>query len=305
MCAACNIYISEGKDTSILDKIQSVPKQKSDVILGNVFIDETYNRTGLTVVGKTVQSIVNVAVDVADMALSLIDLTMHKATHPRLGVVDHISCHPLTPPHVPLEMASDAARGIAERLGSGERAVPVYIYGHASRGLDASLGNKDGEIGLADIRRHFSYFSANEEESWEGCIQEDEYLASFPPACGPLHVHPQRGIACVGSVPWVVNHNVLLDTRDVTVAKGIARLVRETGGGLKSVQAMGLVAKDGVEVACNLLDENVSSPAKVDKMIRQLATERGIKVLNSYQTGKSVHDLLRLQDVWMNIDERV
>jgi glutamate formiminotransferase len=103
----------------------------------------------------------------------------------------------------------------------------------------------------------------------------------------------------------VVNHNVLLDTKDVNVAKDIAKCVRETGGGLKSVQAMGLVSKDGVEVACNLLDEHESSSDKVDEMIRQLALECDVKVLKSYQTGKSVQDLLRLQDVWMNIDERV
>jgi len=38
-------------------------------------------------------------VNVAEAALSVIDLCKHSATHPRLGAVDHVSCHPV-PEHL-------------------------------------------------------------------------------------------------------------------------------------------------------------------------------------------------------------
>eukprot|EP00889_Picochlorum_renovo_P000243 jgi/Picre1/27273/NNA_000242.t1 len=77
----------------------------------------------------------------------------------------------------------------------------------------------------------------------EGCqfgCRASSCSPAHPPAFGPSVVRPEWGIACVGSVPWVVNHNVVLNTPDVAVAKDIARRVSERGGGLQAVQAMGL-----------------------------------------------------------------
>ena len=44
-------------------------------------------------------------------ALSSLDLRAHTASHPRLGVVDHISCHPLLQPsdvHAAAEVSSSS-----------------------------------------------------------------------------------------------------------------------------------------------------------------------------------------------------
>lgn len=295
--AACNIYVSEGRDANIVQKLVKVPKRKSEVMLGHVFVDEAYNRTGITIVGKTVSAIVNTAVDIADTALSLIDLTMHRASHPRLGVVDHIACHSLLPPDVPKEMADDAARLIAQQLATGKHPLPCYLYG------SASASSSQGEVTLASIRRNFNYFSSNRNAEWEGCSSQDEYLAKFPPAFGPHHVNPQWGVACIGSTPWVVNHNILLETEDVSIAKEIARSVSERGGGLKHVQAMGLATNGGVEIACNLLDERATSPDDVDNRVQELAGSYNIRLLKSYQTGKSTKELLGLLDTWMDIPE--
>jgi glutamate formiminotransferase len=45
----------------------------------------------------------------ARAALAVLDLRQHAATHPRLGTVDHISCHPLGAQAV-LQSAAEAAR---------------------------------------------------------------------------------------------------------------------------------------------------------------------------------------------------
>lgn len=53
------------------------------------------------------------AVQLARAALAAIDLRLHSASHPRLGVVDHISCHPLGT-GAALSTAAEAARLIGK-----------------------------------------------------------------------------------------------------------------------------------------------------------------------------------------------
>lgn len=48
----------------------------------------------------------------------------------RLGVVDHVSCHPLGSA-TPMEEAVRVARGVGDAVAA--LGVPVYYYGHASR----------------------------------------------------------------------------------------------------------------------------------------------------------------------------
>lgn len=51
------------------------------------------------------------AVQLSKAALSLLDLQQHTATHPRLGVVDHIVCNPLGT-EAQLRSAAEAAQSI-------------------------------------------------------------------------------------------------------------------------------------------------------------------------------------------------
>jgi glutamate formiminotransferase len=76
------------------------------------------------------------------MGVQSIDLRRHTATHPRLGAVDHISCHPLGPA-ANLQAAAALAHAIGSQLALPPTGLPVYYYGAAS-----SSGRR-----LADIRR--------------------------------------------------------------------------------------------------------------------------------------------------------
>jgi glutamate formiminotransferase len=103
--------------------------------------------------------------DYAACALTLpfcsrqLDLRAHATSHPRLGVVDHISVHALPPGGGASRDASsdahDAAAALAVRLGgalaSPPAPLPVYYYGGASA----------QRRGLADVRRSLGYFGAN------------------------------------------------------------------------------------------------------------------------------------------------
>ena len=306
---ACNVYISQGRDESLIkslvDEITRVSHsfkgshdgQKNSLTLGHIFVDSSYNRTGFTLVGSSVDAVAQGAAALSHKALSCIDLREHDATHPRLGVVDHISCHPLRRGWPgDMEIAGACAKEIGLILGD-KYDVPTFLYGTCKQqqaGPDTSL---------ASIRRRFGYFKAHggarNRQEWQGL--DDSWLDTMnsviqdnPPDFGPNTVSANVGIACVGSVPWVINHNVILNTTNVDIAKQVAKKVSERGGGLKSVQAMGLEIDGGVEVACNLLDSEVSDCQMVDDFIsKELAgSHKGVAIVKSYQTGKPVSQLL-------------
>ncbi len=79
---------------------------------------------------------------VSQAAVQAIDMRGHDALHPRLGAVDHISCHPLGP-DATLDDAAELAVGIGRELSQPPTSLPVYFYGHAH----------PQKATLADIRR--------------------------------------------------------------------------------------------------------------------------------------------------------
>ena len=272
--------------------LNNSPSDIHSASLAHVFVDSSYNRTGFTLIGSRLDKMVHGVLELSKMALSLIDLRDHHATHPRLGVVDHISCHPLDDGG--MGGARDCAVAIARALGD-EIGIPTYLYGTAS----------PNKAQLSDIRRHFGYFkpdkSSERNQEWSGAIvSSDENATSsmietLSPSFGPHKVRPEWGISCVGSVPWVINHNVVLTTEDLAVAKHIARRVSERGGGLPAVQAMGLEVQGAVEVACNLLDSSHTTTAMVDELISKLGRDiYGVEIARSYQTGKTRDQLVDL-----------
>lgn len=115
------------------------------------------------------------------------------------------------------------------------------------------------------------------------------------PDYGPKSAPPESGIVVVGACPWVMNYNVPLASDNLEAAKLIARKVSERGGGLARVQAMALLHGDNcIEIACNLLDMEVSGPDVVQNLVSDLATVEEIRVHPGYLTGYSEDEILQL-----------
>jgi Formiminotransferase domain, N-terminal subdomain len=68
--------------------------------------------------------------NLATAAACEISLQQHSASHPRLGVVDHISCHPIQPVS-DLRTASQVAHDIGAALARALPDLPVLMYGAA------------------------------------------------------------------------------------------------------------------------------------------------------------------------------
>jgi len=129
---------------------------------------------------------------------------------------------------------------------------------------------------LADIRRP-------QYEGLRDLIGEPGNAPDF----GPARLHPTAGAVAVGARPFLIAYNVNLETRDLELAKDIARRVRERSGGLPRVQALGLdLAELGcVQVSMNLLDFSVTPMWRVWETVTALAADEGVTARESELIG--------------------
>ena len=119
------------------------------------------------------------AAELTFAACAKLDLAAHQATHPRLGVVDHIACHPLTNAD-DLQCAAEVAVKIGRLLGEGSHSkASLKVVSAEPASVEAALPAKDPEAidssqqgipcllygaahptsrPLDEIRRAFQYF---------------------------------------------------------------------------------------------------------------------------------------------------
>lgn len=281
---AVNVYISEGRDAEKVAALKTAAAASPlSAALVHTFPDAAYNRTGFTLAGTARGGLAGAVVALADAALEKVDwraaAAAAAATHPALGVVDHVAVHPLFgAADGALAGAASLAREVAASVG--ERGVPVFCYGAAS---------PTGRT-LAETRRALGYFEGgNGAGRGAGRGAGADASPPPPPEYGPKHPSPAAGVALIGATPWVVNLNVPLKTGDLSVARAIARRVSTRGGGpLPGVEAMGLAHGGATEVACNLRDPDAAPPAAVEALIRAAAETAGVASAGpAYQTGRA------------------
>ncbi len=155
---------------------------------------------------------------VVEVAIGEIDMERQAGEHPRIGAVDVIPFVPLgeTTLDECVELARDFGARIASRFD-----LPVYLY--------AAAAIRSDRVKLADVRR-------GQYEGLKVEIGQDGRQPDF----GPARMHPSAGAVAVGARPFLIAYNINLVSTDLELAKRIARRVRESGGGLPRVQAMGV-----------------------------------------------------------------
>ncbi|KAF7805897.1 glutamate formimidoyltransferase-like [Senna tora] len=284
----CKFFISESRNVAALDAIERAARQNPESVIVCKFDDRAYNRARYTLVSYLVHDCTGNAiysplqqtvVAMAEAAFNAINLELHEGAHPRLGVVDDILFHPLA--RASLDEAAWLAKAVAADIGNRFN-VPVFLYAAA---------HPTGKA-LDTIRRELGYYRPNFMGSqWAGWSM-GEILPQNPDE-GPLMVSRAKGISMIGARSWVTLYNVPILSTDVSAARRIARKVSARGGGLPTVQTLGLVhGEDSTEIACMLLEPNQIGADRVQNRVEMLAAGEGLDVERGYFTDFSPEMIL-------------
>lgn len=260
----CVPNVSEGRDRRAVERLAEAVRATPGVRLVDVHMDPDHHRSVLTFLGAP-GDVEGAAVSLAAAVARSVDMRAHHGIHPRLGALDVL-------PFVPLRALTMAeAVEIARRAGRTialAHDLPVYFYGAAA---------------TSPARRLLPAIRAGE---YEG-LPEKLADPAWRPDAGPARFNPRLGATAVGARAPLVAFNVWLDSPDVQVARAIARVVRESSGGLPGVQAMGVpLARRGlVQVSMNLLDYRRTSLARAFDAVEAEASRRGVAVSRGELVG--------------------
>jgi glutamate formiminotransferase len=247
-----------------MDAIQEAAEAVPGLVVLDRHADAAHNRMVLTMAGS-VESVAEGAFQTARRAAELIDLNQHSGVHPRLGATDVIPFVPLGT--TPMSLCVQLAQRVGRRLAA-ELDLPIYLYAEAAARPDRRR--------LPDIRRG----------EFEGIRDSIATAPDRQPDFGPRRLGP-AGATTVGARPFLVAYNVNLASPDLAAARAIARVIRESSGGLPAVQARGFATNNPavVQVSTNLLDTRMTPLHVVFDRIVSEAWARGIEVLESELVG--------------------
>jgi len=187
----------------------------------------------------------------AAAAIEEVDLTGHQGLHPYVGALDVM----------PVVYLNEAQRGpacaealtAAARIGA-ELELPVFLYGE--------LATRPEQRERASLRQG----------GWRRLAERIE-RGELAPDFGPGRAHPTAGAVLATARPPLVAFNVNLTTSDVGLARSIAAELREAGGGLPGVRAIGLLLEERgcAQVSTNVHDYRVTPLRMIVEAVRARA----------------------------------
>ncbi len=260
----CVPNVSEGRRKDIIETLRDEILSVKDIKFLDYSSDIDHNRSVFTFVGSP-KNVLKAVYRLASKSLELIDLNKHKGEHPRIGAIDVIPFVPIK--DVTMNECVLLAIGLGRRLGENLN-LPVYLYEEAA--------TAPHRRNLANIRRG----------EFEG-LNEKMKNSKWKPDFGPERPHPTGGATVVGAREPLIAFNVNLNTKDVSIAKMIAKAIREKDGGFPCVKALGLELKDKdlTQVSMNLTNYKVTPVYKVFDRIVELAKESRVEVVESELIG--------------------
>jgi glutamate formiminotransferase len=250
---------SEGRDHSTIEALTSALGAHAQVL--DVHADEDHNRSVYTLVAND-DAVVEALVAGIACARERIDLRRHEGAHPRIGAADVVPLVPLRADNA--DRARAVALRVARRVGE-ELALPVFLYG--------ALAPERGP----------AFFRRGGPEELQRRIDAGELVPDF----GPRRLDPKAGGVIVGVRRPLIAFNVNLTTDDVEIARGIASVVREKGGGFPGVRALGLALPRAghAQVSMNVEDYEAAALHEILARVESEAARRGVDVSGSELVG--------------------
>jgi len=261
----CVPNFSEGRDFAAIARIaEEIASVDAAAILDRTS-DWDHNRTVITFAGAP-DAVAEAAFRAIRCAVQCIDLARHLGVHPRIGAADVIPLVPVA--GVTLEFCAQMAAQLGERVWR-ELRVPVYLYEAAAR--------RPERRNLANIRRGLF------EELREEVQRNPERMPDF----GEAALHPTAGACVIGARKFLIAFNINLDTADVEIARGIARKIRASSGGLPAVKALGLFleSRGRAQVSTNLTDFEITPLCSIVEAVEAESKRCGVRVTGTELIG--------------------
>ena len=271
----CIPNFSEARRPEVIDQIVAAIQSVGEVKLLDRSSDLDHNRTVLTFAGSAA-GVEEAAFRAIQAAASLIDLDQHTGEHPRIGATDVVPFVPLS--GATMEECIAIAKRLGERVGK-ELNIPVYLY--------ESAATKPERTNLENIRKG----------QYEGLKADVETNPERKPDFGPSKL-PKAGATVIGARNPLIAFNVYLTSDDVSIAKKIAKAVRQSSGGLRYVKGLGLLVDGRAQVSMNLTNFRETPIARVVEFIRREAERYGVGIHHSELVGLIPQEALVDAAVW-------
>ncbi|MBC7328890.1 glutamate formimidoyltransferase [bacterium] len=248
---------SEGNSKEIIEQILAPIREIEGVKIIDYSSDPDHNRSVVSLIGEP-QPLLKALLEASRRAVALINLNNHEGEHPRCGAVDVIPLIPLK--DISLEECVRYAHDLGELLAK-ELHLPVYFYGEAAL--------KEERRDLSDVRK-----------GGIEAIKEDMRNGRRLPDLGPPQPHPTAGCVIVGVRDFLIAFNVNLASTNLEIAKKIASSVREKGGGLLGVKALGinLASRGMVQVSMNITMPFKTPLYRVYELVKIEARKYGVEI---------------------------
>ena len=272
----CVPNFSEGTDKRKVEAIVAAMRAP-EVHLLDWSMDADHIRSVVTIAGPPA-AVVEAAVRGVGKAAELIDLTRQQGVHPRIGAADVIPFVPVSGIRVEqcVMLARQAGLEIWRRFG-----VPVYFY-------EAAAARPD-RANLEDVRR-------GQFEGLRDAVSKDP---SRRPDLGGPGLHPTAGACAVGARKFLVAYNIYFDSPDVALVRAIAREIRASAGGLKSVKAMGVLAHDRAQLSMNITDFEATPLSQVYRKVQALAARHKAQIAEGEIIGLVPEAACERESEWM------
>ncbi|MDB2599383.1 glutamate formimidoyltransferase [Flavobacteriaceae bacterium] len=288
----CVPNISEGRNKIIIDKIVDVVDSVDGVKLLNVDPGKATNRTVITFVGEP-EKVIEAAFLLIQKAQELINMSLHKGEHPRMGAVDVCPLIPIS--NISMEETVEYAHKLSKRVGN-DLNIPVYCYEYAAK--------EQKRIDLSNCRSG----------EYEG-LSKKIITKEWKPDYGPNDFNEsvvKSGVTAISARDFLIAYNINLNSTSSRRANAIAFDLREAGrikregdkisgkiikdskgnplrqpGLFKNLKGIGWYIEEyGIaQISYNLTNINVTSLHDVFEKTCERATARGLRVTGSELIG--------------------
>jgi glutamate formiminotransferase len=249
---------SEGRDEGVIKALRDALSQPARLL--DVHVDADHHRSVFTLVGEGEELVETLLAGIAT-ARERIDLRRHEGAHPRIGAADVVPIVPIA--RQDMDTARETALVLARRIGEGLE-LPVFLYGELAPGRGPAFFRRGGPD---ELQRRIG-------------------TGELAPDFGPATLDERAGGVIVGARGPLIAFNVNI-RGDLEAARGVAAVVRETGGGFPGVRALGLeLPRAGVvQVSMNVEDWEAAALHEIVARIEAEAAQRGAEVIGSELVG--------------------